>query len=334
MANARGKLNDLKKRSILSDREKQIEQLKTLMKAFADTLSDDEVIYHYTSAEGLRGIIESNEIWLTNTAFVNDTTEGKILQKSANLFGDTDFSNSYVEAKWKTFIRWPSEDNNHYMISFSRKRNSLEQWRAYGSFCIGFEAKKLVNQSFNLYEGVYSDQEIKDWILQKEKIAEWQGGLLDDKLKDAAAFHLIYAASRKRKSDYYKEEKEVRLIAVSNHTWGFYHNSPSMFEKDPPIHFRVHSVYKVPVPYVKFFISKDEGKENKQESVKETFIQMQERKLGEEKNKKREQLPIKEILIGPMQHQEGAKVGCKVLLEAKGYKNVDLNISDIPYRGF
>jgi hypothetical protein len=319
----------------LSDWEKQSKQLQILVGTFADTFSDNEVIYHYTSAEGLRGIIESNEIWLTNTAFVNDTEECRTLQKSNNLFNDNDFNNSYIENHWNTFVKKPDESNNHYMASFSMKRDSLEQWRAYGNFCIGFNANNLVNLPFNLYKCVYSDQEIKDWILQKGKAAEWQGGFLDDNYKGAAAFHLIYVASRKHKSKYYKAEEEVRLIAVSNHTWGWLTKIGSiLFEKDPPIHFRNHPAHKVPIPYVKFFISSDEGKKDILDHAKETFIQMQEGKLTEEKNKKREKLPIKEILIGPMLNQTEAKVACEILLKAKGHEDVAVNVSEIPYRGF
>jgi hypothetical protein len=317
----------------LSDWKQQLDQLDILVGTFADTFIDNEVIYHYTSAEGLRGIIESNEIWLTNTAFVNDTEECRTLQKSKNLFNDNDFNNTYIENHWKTFIKKPDESNNRYMASFSMKKDSLEQWRAYGNFCIGFSAKNLAKRPFDLYKCVYSDQEIKDWILQKGNVAEWQGLFLDEQYKNAAASLLIYVASRKHKSVYYKAEEEVRLIVASNHTWGYYPGSV-LFVLDPPIHFRDHPAHKVPIPYVKFFISSDEGKKNILDYAEETFIQTQERKLTEEKNKKREKLPIKEILIGPMLNQSEAKVACEILLKAKGHEDVAVNVSEIPYRGF
>ena len=44
-------------------------------------------------------------------------------------------------------------------------------------------------------------------------------------------------------------------------------------------------------------------------------------------------LPIREVLIGPMIHQEEAKFACKILLKDKGYENVKVNVSGIPYRG-
>ena len=240
----------------MDERQKHINQFMSLMSAFADPV--DEAIYHYTSAEGLRGIIENSEIWLTNVAFVNDTTECKALKKEIDLFIDSDFTNNIVRDRWKEFIDDPDSNYDTYISSFSRGKESLEQWRSYGNFRIGFEANKLISLYSNLYQCVYRNEEIKKWILEKEKAKEWDGDSLDDGSKWFAAFNLIYAASRKYKNVHFEKEREVRLIAVSHHTWDPYHNSPSMYKKDPPIHYRDHPVYKMPIPYVKFFI--DDGK--------------------------------------------------------------------------
>ena len=56
----------------MTPRGKGNKQLRRLIASFAD--SCDGLIYHYTSAEDLRGIIDRGELWLSNTAFVNDTT--------------------------------------------------------------------------------------------------------------------------------------------------------------------------------------------------------------------------------------------------------------------
>lgn len=312
---------------------KRIEQYKRLVKAFADPCNS--IIYHYTSAEGLKGIIENSDIWLTNATFVNDTTECRALQMEKSLFDGIDFSNKYVADKWRRFIQYP-DDNNTYIASFSRGKESLEQWRAYGNFRIGFKAKDLVKRRFNLYECVYHKEQIKKWILKKSEVKEWEGDSLNDGSRKGAAFNLIYAASKKYKNKHFKEEREVRLVVISNHTWRpFYSNSPSMFENDPPIHYRTHPIYKIPVPYVKFFIGDEKESENEQkEEVKETSRQMKERKINEEKNKRRNLLPITEVLIGPMLHQKEAEIACKILLKDKGYENVKVNVSSMPYRGF
>jgi len=55
------------------DREQHLMQVGELEETFADLC--EGTIYHYTTAESFQGIIESSEIWLTNTEFVNDVTE-------------------------------------------------------------------------------------------------------------------------------------------------------------------------------------------------------------------------------------------------------------------
>lgn len=313
----------------MNERLKRLNEFKRLMSALADSV--DEVIYHYTSAEGLRGIIENSEIWLTNVAFVNDTTECKALQEEKNLFKDKDVTNDFVRESWKRFVRNPYNNYDTYIVSFSRGEESLEQWRAYGNFRIGFKANKLISPHSNLYPCVYSKKEIKKWILEKEKLKEWGGKSLNDEYKRAAASNLIYAASKKYKNIYFEKESEVRLISISHHTWEHYPNSPSMYKDDPPIHYRNHPAYKTPVPYVKFVI--DDG-EAQPIIVSGKAKEIKQRKLNEEKTRERGLLPIEEILIGPMLHQEEARIACKILLSDKSYEKVKVNVSDIPYRGF
>jgi hypothetical protein len=325
----------------MDNRKKRIEQLKKLVRAFSDPCFSDpceSTIYHYTSAAGLRGIIENHEIWLTNTAFVNDTTECKALRNEECLFAEDEFTHSFAVEQWRNFRSNPDKANNTYIASFSRGEESLQQWHAYGNFRIGFEAKKLTKHSFNLYECVYYRQEIKSWILEKEKVQEWEGDCLNDSTKRAAAFALFHAARMKYKSQYYENEKEVRLIAISNHSWTVWFDNESdyhcsMFKYDPPIHFRDHPVYRVPIPYVKLILSNEED-EGYREEKEETAIQMKERKLKEERDRKRLLLPITEVRIGPMLHQEEAEVACEILLGEKGYRDVEVNTSKIPYRGF
>src|SRR5262249_1161259 len=44
------------------------------------------IVYHYTSAQALQGIVSSSRLWATHTAEVNDTTE---LLHAANLLRKT-----------------------------------------------------------------------------------------------------------------------------------------------------------------------------------------------------------------------------------------------------
>lgn len=308
------------------------EQLRRLIQAFSEPYRG--TIYHYTSAEGITGIIDKHEIWMSNTAFMNDTTELNMLQNAEVIFKHSDFSIDAVRQEWHELLERRRFNENrqadYYMASFSRQKDSLEQWRAYGNFCIGFDARKLaVRKRVFLYSCLYTENDIRRWVLKKEKIDEWKS-LGDDKERRNGAYNLFYAASMKYKNKHFRNEREVRLIASSHHNW-FCKNSPEMFEDDLPIHFRRHPVYGFPVPYVKFFIEYESH--GNTERKKETEQEMKERKLKEEGTTPRKLLPITEVIVGPMAHQTEAKTACQILLSERGYKNVRVTESSIPYRG-
>jgi hypothetical protein len=44
-------------------------------------------VFHYTSPEGMMGILKSREIFFTNSQFLNDYMKGLILIMSLKLFG-------------------------------------------------------------------------------------------------------------------------------------------------------------------------------------------------------------------------------------------------------
>ena len=329
------------------------EQLKILIEEFSEPYRGN--IYHYTSAEGISGIINKHEIWMSNSAFMNDTTELKMLQNAQTILKGTDFTNNNVKNEWieKQERQHLNTDRymNYYIASFSRKKNMLEQWRAYGNFCIGFDTKKLdITRKVSLYSCLYTKNDIKKWLLNKEKIDQWKL-VTEEKEKKAAAYYLLHVASMKYKNEHFKSEKEIRLVTTSSHNWT-YKNSPDMYANDFPIHFRSHPVYGFPVPYVKFFIEQNKmtvrnritlreakrklkgiDKEVKLIKAKEKEMEMKIRKLKEEDTKERKLLPITEIIIGPMANQKEARTACEILLAERGYKTVKVSVSNIPYRG-
>lgn len=40
-------------------------------------LNNEKILYHYTSVEGIFGILNNNKIWATNMFFLNDISEFK-----------------------------------------------------------------------------------------------------------------------------------------------------------------------------------------------------------------------------------------------------------------
>ncbi len=112
-----------------------------------------EILYHYTDAAGLVGMLSFHKIWLTDMRFLNDKTE---LVHTKNLVNNVfeefrqqkedDLVNNLIE---KT-INWQarSNDNEAFNFSLSEKADDLSQWRGYAregsGFTLGFSGARLI----------------------------------------------------------------------------------------------------------------------------------------------------------------------------------------------
>ena len=135
--------------------------------------TSNDLLWHYTTPEGLTGIIESNSLWATDVFFLNDSAElmhginiarGIIKQKIPSLRGD---EKEHLK-RFDTDLSFVGPDHNRpvYVCSLSNAENELSQWRGYcrgGGFSIGFPHQGLVaaiqDQHFELAACVYDDSE-------------------------------------------------------------------------------------------------------------------------------------------------------------------------------
>lgn len=103
------------------------------------------VLYHYTSVEGLKGIVESNALWATSAYYLNDSAEilygYRVLHaalenwlKEKNL-PETSIARGLAESFIRHFGHNALERNivtPVYLTCFCEEPNLLSQWRAYG----------------------------------------------------------------------------------------------------------------------------------------------------------------------------------------------------------
>lgn len=139
---------------------------------------DTHLLWHYTSANGLLGILESGAIWASDLRFLNDSSENRRMKEllmqhlETRGEGEYDAFNMWLEALaaggqpeshvYKRVSRHEYEDrlteikealreykqSEIFVACFSAESDSLGQWRAYGknpSYAIGFDAEKLRN---------------------------------------------------------------------------------------------------------------------------------------------------------------------------------------------
>lgn len=96
-------------------------------------------IYHYTSLEGFRGIIESEDLWLTESAFMNDASEIEHgITLAREVFDPIATNGSPIADVLRGLTSGTVAERPRINIAcFSSARDSLSQWRAYSGNAVG-----------------------------------------------------------------------------------------------------------------------------------------------------------------------------------------------------
>jgi hypothetical protein len=108
------------------------------------------MLYHYTSLEGLIGILKSQSIRASHCEFLNDSSEFQ----HALSFAKSHSGNIYMQDDYLAGFGWGvrhalEKMNRHdiYVCSFSEKPDLLSQWRGYcpqgAGVCIGFDKSSI-----------------------------------------------------------------------------------------------------------------------------------------------------------------------------------------------
>lgn len=112
------------------------------------------VLYHYTTVEGLKGIVETNEIWATSAYFLNDSAEviyGYEVLKEAldGWISSGSEGKASLSTDLAKYLQSGLEDrllnkivSPIYLTCFCEDGNLLSQWRSYGAsggYALGFD---------------------------------------------------------------------------------------------------------------------------------------------------------------------------------------------------
>lgn len=101
--------------------------------------SNDEHLYYYTSINGLKGILENKELWVTKSEFLNDPTEISYIKDVVDNVKYKKINNieiKKISKKINEFYdkKYRKNDNNKkdvYVLSMSAEKDSLPMWRNY-----------------------------------------------------------------------------------------------------------------------------------------------------------------------------------------------------------
>ena len=275
---------------------------------------DNTMLYHYTTPEGLLGILQKEEVNLHFTKFtaLNDKMEGKVLQKRFlaicerlyrekvidkreidNLLEYVNFETGifrcFLDGKWQELN---FEDT--FVCSFSLQQDSLPMWNyyvkngGYQGYNIGFRNPYFccdvpeddINQNIlQICQVLYSDKELEVLVRESQDILKKCGEDLTNLLHD------LHYGVLQHKESCFAHEQEVRLIYTANP------------KKKKQIKYKVKN--GVLVPYIEVKL------------MRET---------------------VQEITVGPLIEQDLAVKNLREFLEQRGYPDVDIKVSEIPIR--
>jgi hypothetical protein len=202
--------------------------------------------YHYTTIEGLKGILENKCLWATGIEFLNDPTENNYLENliSQICSKNPSFQEVYDHLSKETYKRF-FFDPIKYIISMSNSQDSLSMWNLYSKgngYCIKFKNQSVFIYKYDTFvlrtiHVIYDEKkqieylkdifesyipllpEIKELEVQMEK-ATLEGEEL--KYQELNSLLIKYTedfrnALYKNKNNYkhpaYKDEFETRIIA-------------------------------------------------------------------------------------------------------------------------
>lgn len=324
------------------------------------------LLYHYTTLDGLLGILDSDSIRATHIRYLNDRAElkdafergyPKLVIKA--LFPDIEEN----DADKLSNIVNPTGDKFHaYIVSFTDEKfidgddtfqpgDRLSQWRAYsgstGGFSLGFDPKclSLVSRPDHLEETgalqfllrcIYA-------TASKRSIAEEIGANRSTKMAHLKETMLRKFTEKEQRTPDTTEEVEInkavfaRILGAS--AADFFLRAASF--KDGS--FSEENEWRIV-----HFIARDRLLLQHCLDLSAPIVQLRTGKFGITPyislplGLKTEKSPLKRIVIGPTAHMEDALVAVKLSLESKGLavkgESSDIGIevipSKIPYRNW
>jgi len=208
----------------------------------------NQKLYHYTSPEGLIGIISDNCIRATDIFYVNDSEEfmrGVNIAKEMieQLYDSKEGDEKKRLERFRKDLSYISPSQNHipiYISSFSTEGDQLSQWRAYchgGGFAIGFAKSGLEKMSGGqncelkecIYDPSHHEKIIKEtvntilpWIENPKLFMEKSPGASESDVGCGISNKFVWDLHQRcsiLKNSSFAEEKEWRLVTKTRTNW-------------------------------------------------------------------------------------------------------------------
>lgn len=182
--------------------------------------SDDApIVYHYTSVESARAMVETRTIWMSEFTAMNDASEFAYARdKLVALLTNRDV---YIETLARTCVIFALKGltaNTGLMLgSLTARRDDLGQWRSYasnGAGCVlGIDARYLEHEAGVAIRTVLYEEALVDRMLRTAlEVVQTQAEEAPDDLDELMEFarHLV-ADLFNIKHPAFADEREIRI---------------------------------------------------------------------------------------------------------------------------
>lgn len=279
-------------------------------------MSVPDILYHYCSVDSFYKIVQSNEIWLSDSYVLNDYKENTWITPMIKEIFDTKKNQKYGELFNKILKTYDLSNYIPYVSCYSTDGDVLSQWRAYADdgagVAIGLNARALttknkipmigtsLNVTLGISEMIYDEERQRQIVnaTLERNLKTFESGEWDFNKTVLETTAVLKKYSVVFKNPKFREEQEWRII----HTpliMGDSSNATPLMGNISDIFFRVAS--SILISYFKMDLSK--------------YIKGP---------------PFSEIVFGPK---------CKILkhsidmyLRARGHINTKISSSEVSYR--
>jgi hypothetical protein len=326
------------------------------------TRDDSFSLFHYTTASGLIGIIETKSLWATHASFLNDTTECQLLSRLLTPQIEADFRRlvpelmecgafrpeiqyalrgdaltTEAEKATSAILRAVDRTSPIHITSFCRHavgapecdHGLLSQWRGYakGGFAIEFDESQLDDlileeTNAHSYQGLITRQVEYHDHRKAAKIDRFEG-LAAATLRVGFRENTPNLAARPEVSQLLGDRDLESYIRAFVEAVPFL-KSPRFAEENE------YRIVALPTRSAKLVASINDKRPWKEISFREgwggtmvPFIRL----FKDLKNR----LPIKKIIVGPHRDQENQMLAAKILLEKHGF-DVQVVKADTAFR--
>ena len=287
-------------------------------KAWQQRQTVPPVLYHYTDAAGIQGIAQSGQLWASNAAFLNDSTEimyvlGVLETVTADLKGryEQPIVHQFLDLVESVFRKAVIEDADVFLVCFCEDRDQLSQWRGYptigGGYAIGFRPS-VIAQNRMLRKVIYE--------------VETQREILSGTLTPSCDY-LAASIEQNLSVDYLVKSLQLaaQMTAGNVAECGFCFKHPG---------FREESEWRM----IRLSIRQGEPARRATPSFRERagrLLPYLPVPLG---GGEAAEQPIAEVVVGPTAHPELAASAARQLLASVGYENASEIVtgSEIPLR--